>query len=272
MYSKWTATYTSLFKQCDNEKDSLSKLKILQQMAECQVKCEHTFWPDLVQIIEVCEELKYSPHVLSNSLAKEQLDKSSYVRAYVMYVAASKMYRKNSRSKDCTNIAAVKGISSCIHQLHKILNKLLTKAVTKKIALIQVIPSMNEMLKELQDVKELDRVKKVVMEATFLTRMGRVYQKVGVEASAHNHYNRALNIMQKGIGMNFPKHKIYGGLLHNIGIVYEVEHEYAQAIRNYQESIIAKEKAEDYDDPKEKERNIENTWRALQSCKEKLNK
>lgn len=269
MYAIMSANYSSLFKQRDDEKDLRNKLEILQKMAECQVNCDRMFGPDLDQIIEVCGKLQYEPHAVSNSLAKQHLEKSSFILAYVMYVAASKMYRMNSRG---CNVAAIKGISSCIHQLHKIGNKLLTKAVTRRIASIHVIPSMHEMLKQLQEVKELNRVSKVIMEATLLNRMGRVYQKVENDTSAHDQCDKALNIMQKGIGTDCKKYKVYGGLLHNIGIVCEMRKEYAQAVANYEQSIKAKEEAEDYDNPEKKERNIRFTNCAFESCKKKLSK
>nr|XP_039252445.1 uncharacterized protein LOC120329733 [Styela clava] len=187
-------------------------------------------------------------------LAIDLISNSAYIRAIILLRIASDIYKARTRTPD----DVINGIKLCVRKIHDATRPLIGAGGRSKIIGVDYgLEYMTEMLDGIRAIENADPVNKAIQEAWCLNYIGSNYNPAGEEEKSIKILKNGLEVLEKQFGSNASKYKIYGGLLHNIGVGYYVLQKYEEAESYYIKSIDAKQKASDYENEAEKQEWIE---------------
>ncbi|XP_039251598.2 uncharacterized protein LOC120329035 isoform X2 [Styela clava] len=129
---------------------------------------------------------------------------------------------------------------------------------------------MNQMLEDLQTVEGADPDRQTLKQAWCINYIGFELAAMGENAKSDKVRSSGIAVMDKLFGAKASLHKIYGILLHNIGIVLHNQEKYREAEKAYVRAIEAKENAVDHDDNNDKRRDVELVKQALKVTRQHL--
>nr|XP_039251582.1 uncharacterized protein LOC120329035 isoform X1 [Styela clava] len=129
---------------------------------------------------------------------------------------------------------------------------------------------MNQMLEDLQTVEGADPDRQTLKQAWCINYIGFELAAMGENAKSDKVRSSGIAVMEKLFGAHASLHKIYGILLHNLGIVLHNQEKYREAEKAYVRAIEAKENALDHDDANDKRRDIELVKQALKVTRQHL--
>nr|XP_039255685.1 uncharacterized protein LOC120332495 [Styela clava] len=193
------------------------------------------------------------------TLAIDLISNSAYIRAIILLRIASDIYRARTISPD----DVMNGIQLCARKTYDATEPLIKAGGRSKIIGVDYgIEYMTEMLDDIRAIENADPVNKAIQEAWCLVYIGHNYLLADEAEKSIKIYMNGLEVLEKQFGSIDSKYKIYGVLLHNIGIGYYNLHQYSEAESYYSKAIDAGEKASDYGNETEKQEWIElsNTW------------
>lgn len=246
------------------QKDPYQQFVTLQQIAECHVMYDQPFADDISKIISICHSLQLLPDDVK-STAASQLKDSQLVRAYIMYLCASKMYKTDSTPSD-----AVAGIRNCTCSMWTLVTQMTSQPRLRKIVSSKVISSMCDMLKEIGTIDDVSDDFKVENEVSCLASIGGCHDALGEHVKALENHTKGVELMKTRFGENAPKYQIVGVLLNNAGVAYDNLKQYAEAVQYYSDALDAKKKAINYSSEKEKKKCIKTTEKNLKTTRDKL--
>lgn len=148
-----------------------TQLDITEARINDALPCEDA----MSEIISTCRSMEKSPEDME-SMAKHYLEDLKYpgniyhlIRAYILYFCTSKMYKTDSKPSFALN-----GIIECNLQIKEVAARMV-KIGEARVVKNYVLPSMDAMLRDLQEINDPDFV---VAEAFSMYNIGRSYEKV----------------------------------------------------------------------------------------------
>nr|XP_039255642.1 uncharacterized protein LOC120332456 [Styela clava] len=209
--------------------------------------------------VTIADDVKY--------LAIDLISNSAYIRAIILLRIASDIYRARTRSPD----DVMNGIGFCISKTYDATKPLIKAGGRSKIIGVDYgIEYMTEMLDDVRAIENADPVNKATQEAWCCQYIGYNYLLAGENEKGIKIFMNGLEILEKKFGSNASKYKIYGVLLHNIGVGYYNMRKYEEAESYDIKAIDAYGKASDYGNEAEREEDIENSKTELKNARAKL--
>ena len=127
-----------------------------------------------------------------------------------------------------------------------------------------VIPLMRGMLHDIESTSSVSEQYKCLKVSWILHFLEMSQWLVGQLKECEQTQREGLKRLNEAFGENKIKHRVYGHLLHNLGVVCHNTSRYEEAAWFYKQAIDAKKAANDYDGDEEgRKRNIELSERNL---------
>nr|XP_039274597.1 uncharacterized protein LOC120348518 [Styela clava] len=201
------------------------------------------------------------------TLAIEMISNSAYIRAMILLRISSDMYKAESRSPN----DVINWIELCVSNMDDATEGIIGAGGRSRIIGIDYgIEYMTEMLDDLRPVKNADPVIKALAEAKCSNYIGYNYGLTGEYDKCIKICINGQVVMEKQFGSNASKYRIYGLLLHNIGVGNYNLLKYSRAKSFYIRAVDAKQNATDYEDAAERENDIDRSKSDLENTRAKL--
>ncbi|XP_039247406.2 uncharacterized protein LOC120325369 [Styela clava] len=193
-------------------------------------------------------------------LADELTEISCFIRALVLLRIAGTMFITNSQSGN----DALDGVNKCINKTHNIVGGMIAAGDRLlAIAIDYGIEYMNEMLESLRSLQNVYSEKKALLIAFCVNKIGFNYGLAKDNGKSVRVRKGGAEEFERHFGSNATKYRVYGMLLHNIGIGNNNMGKFVEAQTHYLKAIDAKKMALDYDTEKEKTDDVELSEKSL---------
>ena len=200
--------------------------------------------------------------LFGTKLQKEKL----FLESILIFDAASTLSKKIENPEEKLQM-----IKHCVQRMKKTNEAMIEEdADMKVIAKEYVIPLMRFKLRQMEKtptVKEQYKCLEVSWVHHYIEKsQGRVDQLKEREQTQR----KAIKIMDEGFGENKGKHRVYGTLLNNLGVVCHNTSRHDEAASFYRQSIDAKKAAADYRDEEARTRDIKLSVLNLRLAQQKI--
>lgn len=228
--------------------------------------CGQSCDKEINTIISLCR----TQHISANDLkptAQEHFTESRLVRAYVMFVCISQMFKHNKEPSD-----DLQGMRESVQVLRHIVEKMVKQARLRKIVSSHVIPSMHEMLADIRQIDNVSTDERVENEALTLNAIASSVDDIEEHEEAVKLYLEGMSLMEKEFGSNVTACHVYGALLHNIGTSKCHQRKFVDAEEFYIRAIEAKQSALDFKSEEKKQSDVSDAQDSLERCRTLMRK
>jgi len=193
---------------------------------------------------------------LEKKLQKDKL----FLESILIFDVASNLSKKIKNPEE-----KLKMIQFCVNGMVNINQAMNGQGRDKKMIVRgHVIPLMRGMLHDIESTSSVSEQYKCLKVSWILHFLEMSQWLVGQLKECEQTQREGLKRLNEAFGENKIKHRVYGHLLHNLGVVCHNTSRYEEAAWFYKQAIDAKKAANDYDGDEEgRKRNIELSERNL---------
>nr|XP_039251641.1 uncharacterized protein LOC120329085 [Styela clava] len=193
------------------------------------------------------------------ALIDDLIGNSSFTSALIMLPIASEIYLMGKEPDEILD-----GLFRCINKANDCARPMINAGDRSRVLAIDFgIDYMVELLGEIKQQTKADPEKRVMKQALAITLISYNYWMIKDNSKGVRFREQAVAAMEKQFGKHASQRRIYGNMLYNLGVGYDILNKRSKSKETYEKAIVAIEDAQDFDDEDTRRKEI-------QMCREKL--